>query len=213
MRYTEKQNGKNIIRFTPGKEFPYWAICTSDNMEVRLRGDAVDKLAAYEDTGLEPDEIKEKVGFMSPVCVGCDGKTEDGKRTEKCTYDEDFRKCLERSVHLSELAHAEEQGRLVVLRWIPIESRPMTEEERAEYSAFFGMDLTDDEAIIYASDLPDDGDEILVCDKWGRVYEDTFCNDVDYGCGLEGNGDLDRIVAWMPKPAPYKPEPPKEETE
>lgn len=74
---------------------------------------ALEKLAAYEDTGLEPDEIKEKVGFMSPVCVGCDGKTEDGKRTEKCTYDEDFRKCLERSVHLSELSHAEEQGRLV----------------------------------------------------------------------------------------------------
>lgn len=74
-----------------------------------------DKLAAYEDTGLEPDEIKEKVGFMSPVCVGCDGKTADGKRTEKCTYDEDFRKCLERSVHLSELAHAEEQDRLVIL--------------------------------------------------------------------------------------------------
>ena len=73
------------------------------------------KLAAYEDTGLEPDVIKEKVGFMSPVCVGCDGKTADGKRTEKCTYDEDFRKCLERSVHLSELAHAEEKGRLVIL--------------------------------------------------------------------------------------------------
>ena len=77
--------------------------------------DVLQKLAAYEDTGLEPDEIKEKVGFMSPVCVGCDGKTEDGKRTEKCTYDEDFRKCLERSVHLSELAHAEEQGQLVRL--------------------------------------------------------------------------------------------------
>ncbi len=75
----------------------------------------LDKLAAYEDTGLEPDEIKEKIGFMSPVCVGCEGKTADGKRTEKCTYDEDFRKCLERSVHLSELAHAEEQDRLVIL--------------------------------------------------------------------------------------------------
>ena len=77
--------------------------------------DIINKLAAYEDTGLEPDEIKEKVGFMSPVCVGCDGKTEDGKRTEKCTYDEDFRKCLERSAHLSELAHAEKHGRLVML--------------------------------------------------------------------------------------------------
>ncbi len=75
----------------------------------------MNKLAAYEDTGLEPEEIREKVGFMSPVCIGCDGKTADGKRTEKCTYEDDCVKCLERSAHLSELALAEEQGRLVVL--------------------------------------------------------------------------------------------------
>lgn len=77
--------------------------------------EALSKLAAYEDTGLEPEEIKEKVGFMSPICVGCDGKTADGKRTEKCTYEDGCVKCLERSVHLSELVHAEEQGLLVIL--------------------------------------------------------------------------------------------------
>ena len=78
--------------------------------------DVLKKLAAYEDTGLEPDDIRENIGLLSPICIGCDGKTADGKRTEKCTYvDDDFRKCLERSVHLSELAHAEEQGLLVRL--------------------------------------------------------------------------------------------------
>lgn len=118
MRLTTKRNGKNAIPLLMavcGLNLPYWRIDRADDLHSYLSGDAADKLAAYEDTGLEPDEIKEKVGFMSPVCVGCDGKTADGKRTEKCTYDEDFRKCLERSVHLSELAHAEEQGRLVVL--------------------------------------------------------------------------------------------------
>lgn len=77
---------------------------------------ALEKLAAYEDTGLEPDDIRENIGLLSPICVGCDGKTADGKRTKKCTYvDDDFRKCIERSVHLSELAQAEEHGLLVRL--------------------------------------------------------------------------------------------------
>lgn len=78
--------------------------------------EVINKLAAYEDTGLEPDEIRENIGLLSPICIGCDGKTADGKRTEKCTYvDDDFRKCLERSVRLSKLAHAEEHGLLVRL--------------------------------------------------------------------------------------------------
>lgn len=87
MRYTEKQNGKNVIRFTPGKEFPYWAICTSDNMEVRLRGDAVDKLAAYEDIGLTPEEIED--------------------RQDVCLWIPEDR--------FTEIVNAEANGRLVVL--------------------------------------------------------------------------------------------------
>lgn len=94
--------------------------------------------------------------------------------------------------------------------WIPVTSRPMDEEERAEWSAKIGYDIEYEDAIIYTSKLPDDGQEVLVCNEWGHVWIDTFSNDPDYGVGFEENGDMDGIVAWMPKPKPYKP--PKEET-
>ena len=77
--------------------------------------DAANRLAAYEDTGLEPEEIKDSIGWMSPVCVQCDGKTSDGIRTEKCGYPDNITKCLEQSKHLAELAQAKQDGRLVVL--------------------------------------------------------------------------------------------------
>lgn len=87
-------------------------------------------------------------------------------------------------------------------QWIPIESRPMTEDERLEWSEI-GYDIEDEEALIYTSQLPDDGQEVLVCNRYGHVYIDTFYN--DEGCYFENNGDMDGIVAWMPKPGPYKP--------
>jgi hypothetical protein len=93
-------------------------------------------------------------------------------------------------------------------KWIKIESRQMTEEERKEWSERIGYDIEYEDAIIYTSKLPDDGQEVLVCNKWGNVWIDTFSNDPDYGVGFEENGDMDGIVAWMPKPKPY--EPPKE---
>ncbi len=37
--------------------------------------------------------------------------------------------------------------------WIMIESRPMDEEERQYYSEHYGFGLTDDEAIIFCSQL------------------------------------------------------------
>ena len=93
-------------------------------------------------------------------------------------------------------------------KWIIIESRPMTEEERKEWSEHIGYDIEYEHAIIYTSKLPDDGQEVLVCNKYGSVWIDTFDNDPDYGVGFETNGDMDGIVAWMPTPKPYKP--PKE---
>lgn len=95
-------------------------------------------------------------------------------------------------------------------KWIPVTSRPMDEEERAEWSAKIGYDIEDEDAIIYTSQMPDDGEEVLTCDRYGNVSIDTFNNDPDCGCYFEDNGDMDGIVAWMPKPKPYKP--PKEES-
>lgn len=88
-------------------------------------------------------------------------------------------------------------------KWIPITTRPMDEEERKEWSEKLGYDIEYNEALIYTSQLPDDGQEVLVCGTYGRVWIDTFENDPDYGCGFEENGDMDGIVAWMPLPKPY----------
>lgn len=88
--------------------------------------------------------------------------------------------------------------------WTMITSRPMTAEEREEWEEKIGYVLSDDYAIIYTCPLPDDGQEILTCNKYGTIRLDTFENDPDYGCGLEDNGDLDGIIAWMPLPKPPK---------
>ena len=93
-------------------------------------------------------------------------------------------------------------------RWIPFETRPMDEEERQYYSKQYGFGLTDDEAVIYCSDMPDQGQEVLVCNEYGMIWIDTFDDDPDYGVGFETNGDMDGLVAWMPLPKPY--ETPKE---
>lgn len=88
--------------------------------------------------------------------------------------------------------------------WIPITARPMDAEERLEWSEKLGYDITDDEALIYTSQLPDDGQEVLVCGRNERVWIDTFNSDPDYGCYFEEYGDMDGIVAWMPLPKPYR---------
>lgn len=94
-------------------------------------------------------------------------------------------------------------------RWIPIISRPMDEEERKEWSERLGYDIEYEDAHIYTSPLPDDGDEVITCDRYGIVRVDTFYE--DEGCYFEYNGDMDGIVAWMPMPKPYKP--PKEDSD
>lgn len=93
-------------------------------------------------------------------------------------------------------------------RWIPFETRPMDEEERQYYSEQYGYELADEEAVIYCSQLPEHGQEVLVCNKWGHTWIDTFDDDPNYGVGFETNGDMDGLVAWMPLPKPY--EPPKD---
>ena len=91
-------------------------------------------------------------------------------------------------------------------KWIMIESRPMDEEERRYYSEYYGYNLTDDEAVIYCCQLPEHGQEVLVCNKYGHIWLDTFDDDPDYGVGFETNGDMDGLVAWMPLPQPPKEE-------
>lgn len=85
-------------------------------------------------------------------------------------------------------------------QWHVIEKDPMTEDERKEWSERLGYDIEYEEAYFY-SNLPDDGQDVLVSTQYG-VYEDTFHQ--DEGCYFEANGDMDGILAWMPLPEPYK---------
>ena len=84
-------------------------------------------------------------------------------------------------------------------KWIPIKYRPMDEEEKQYWSEYMGAD---DEMEMFDCPMPEDGQEILVTFKSGYVNMD-IC-EIDGGLyGLEGNGDWDGIIAWMPLPEPY----------
>ena len=87
--------------------------------------------------------------------------------------------------------------------WIPIKSRPMDEDERQEWEDIRGYKLLDDEAIIYTSQLPDDGQNVLICLRNGDIRIDTFVED-EYGCYFCEYDDMESVVAWMPLPEPYK---------
>lgn len=91
-------------------------------------------------------------------------------------------------------------------QWIPVKTRPMTEEERQYWEETTAIiDFEDEDAVIFDCQMPDDGQEVWVCSKNGTVSEDVCERDNDF-CGLEGNGDWLDIVAWMPriKPEPWK---------
>ena len=80
--------------------------------------------------------------------------------------------------------------------WIPVKFRPLTDEEQKEYPDY-----------CYMADcpMPDDGEEILVSTKYGRVEKDE-CG-FDDGYYLDSGYDWQTdIVAWMPLPKPYEPE-------
>ena len=78
----------------------------------------------------------------------------------------------------------------------------MTEEEKEEIGHEY--------AYMYDCPLPDDGQDVLITDCWGNVEEDTFCSDYE-GCYFETNCDDGEVIAWMPKPQPYKAESEEEE--
>ena len=89
-------------------------------------------------------------------------------------------------------------------RWIPVKTRPMTEEERKYYLEELGWRLDDNEMVMFDSLMPGDGQEVWVCSKSGNVWHDTCV--IDGGIGLDGNDDWMDIVAWMPyeRPEPWK---------
>ena len=65
-RLTEKRDGQNVIPLRQNGKIK-WSICSAglgDAPTEYLYGEHADCLAAYEDTGLEPEEIIELKGRM-----------------------------------------------------------------------------------------------------------------------------------------------------
>ena len=86
-------------------------------------------------------------------------------------------------------------------RWIPVTTRPLTEEEKQEieeqgerYCRF-----------MYDCELPDDGQEVLITTSGGYVIGTTFHNEGIDGCYFECYEDEGDVKAWMPLPEPYEP--------
>lgn len=77
--------------------------------------------------------------------------------------------------------------------WIPVKTRELTAEEKEEYP-----DIT----FMWDCPLPDDDQDVLITTKWGDVQLCTFCCD-DMGSYFD-DCDWDDVLAWMPKPEPYK---------
>lgn len=94
---------------------------------------------------------------------------------------------------INSIPSAENKG-----EWIPIVTRPMTEEEKEEYHGEYDPN----EILIYDCPIPEDGQEVLVNTRFGDVTTDTFYRDDGYY--FETYCDEGDVIAWQPKPEPYK---------
>lgn len=92
-----------------------------------------------------------------------------------------------------------------VVIWHEIVKRELTQEEKEEYRER-GDEDNDLPAYIFACDMPDDGEEILIATGYG-VSQDVCCVDCDE-CNnlisLETNGDWDDVRAWAAMPTGKK---------
>ena len=93
-------------------------------------------------------------------------------------------------------------------RWIPIKTRPLTDEELKSLSQYYGSNYKDTaEEWAFDCPMPEDGQEILISTSWGvsTDYCKFDCTDEGFGLySLEDLGDWDHVKAWMPMPKPYK---------
>lgn len=121
-----------------------------------------------------------------------DGSNFDGWNEEDIKYSAKAEMCEELKEIVQEVAEEYNDG------WIPVKTRPMTEEEKEYYSEY----LSEGNGMIYDCPLPDDGQEVLITSKYGNVDKTTFYTD----CGnyFEQYEDYDEVIAWQPLPEPYK---------
>lgn len=88
--------------------------------------------------------------------------------------------------------------------WIPVVTRPMTEDEYKEYEENVGW-LDESDRYLFVGQMPEDGQEILISTKYGVSF-DMCLYDPEYGYGLDNHDDWDGVLAWMPLPKPYEKE-------
>lgn len=87
-------------------------------------------------------------------------------------------------------------------QWIPLDRRPMTEEERKEYSEKLGYDVEYADPCIYGN-LPEDGQKVIITTRClESVVVDRFF-EFGYISGFD-NYEKANVIAWMPLPEPYK---------
>ena len=76
--------------------------------------------------------------------------------------------------------------------WHEVTTRPPTEEESEEYKSIYG----EDPAFVFDSQMPDDGQEILVKTVYG--VDKDICY-IDGGAYLEGR-EWEDVLAWAEMP-------------
>lgn len=80
--------------------------------------------------------------------------------------------------------------------WIPITTRPLTEDEKEDMpNADFYYDCA----------LPDDEETVLVTTRYGDVEKTVFVSDAE-GCYFEEFEEDGDVLAWKPLPKRYEPE-------
>lgn len=85
--------------------------------------------------------------------------------------------------------------------WIPIEERPLTDEEKEYYT---DHEYPVEFMMMYDCPMPDDGQEVLITTSTGYVTTDTYY--IDEGGYFENYCDEGDVKAWQPLPEPYKAE-------
>lgn len=86
--------------------------------------------------------------------------------------------------------------------WIPVKTRKLTdaeEQDMLENSNYYYNYMFD-------CQLPEDGEEVLVTTSTGEVTTTTFYDEGLDGCYFEYYEDDGDVIAWIPKPKPYKAE-------
>lgn len=78
-------------------------------------------------------------------------------------------------------------------RWTPVTWHETTDEDGIDKEKY---------PITLDCRMPEDGEEILVCNK-KSVWQDTCFNDDGYYLD-SGNAWIDDVIAWKPLPEPYK---------